>query len=66
MEKKIILSGIYRFIISSFIMVICIFFAEQFGLISLIAEGYGTLTWAYWIIFVFPVIFIGLKKIILK
>tara|TARA_Y100001935_G_scaffold254572_1_gene264044 strand:- start:204 stop:1283 length:1080 start_codon:yes stop_codon:yes gene_type:complete len=63
MEKKIILSGIYRFIISSFIMVICIFFAEQFGLISLIAEGYGTLTWAYWIIFVFPVIFIGLKKL---
>ena len=65
-EKKVILSGVNRFIISSFVMIICIFFAEQFGLISLIAEGYGTLTWAYWIIFVIPVIFIGVKKIILK
>ena len=35
---------------------------EKFGLVDLIKNGYGTLTWAYWIIFVIPVIFVAFKK----
>ena len=60
------LSRINRFIISIFLLLISIFLAEKFGLIDLIAKGYGTLTWAYWIVFVIPVLFIALKKIFKK
>ncbi len=60
-EKNTILTGFNRLIISSSILLICIFFAENFGLINLISKGYGTLTWAYWIIFVIPVVFLAFK-----
>lgn len=35
----------------------------QFGLIGLIARGYGTLTWMFLVIFVIPVLTLGLWKI---
>ena len=56
------LSRISRFIISILFLIISIFIAEKFGLVDLIKNGYGTLTWAYWIIFVIPVIFVAFKK----
>ena len=54
----------WRAIIGIFLLLISIFFANQIGLIGLIANGYGALTWGYWIIFVIPIITIGLKKIL--
>lgn len=36
----------------------------QFGLISLIARGYGTLTWLFVAVYVLPVVTIGLWKVI--
>ena len=54
----------WRAAIGIFLLLISIFFANQIGLISLIAKGYGALTWGYWIIFVIPVVTIGLKKIL--
>ena len=54
----------WRAIIGIFLLLISIFFANQIGLIGLIANGYGALTWVYWIIFVIPIITIGLKKIL--
>ena len=33
------------------------------GLIGLIAKGYGVITWGYWIIFVIPILTIGVKRI---
>ena len=35
----------------------------RFGIITLIAKGYGTLTWAFLIVFVVPVLTIGVWKI---
>ena len=56
------LSRSNRFIISTVLLVISIFIAEKFGLVDLIANGYGTLTWAYWLVFVIPVLFVAIKK----
>ena len=56
------LSRISRFIISILFLIISIFIAEKFGLVDLIKNGYGTLTWAYWIIFIIPVLFVAFKK----
>jgi uncharacterized membrane protein YkvI len=61
-EKNMDLSRSNRFIISTVLLVISIFIAEKFGLVNLIANGYGTLTWAYWLVFVIPVLFVAIKK----
>jgi len=53
-----------RAIIGILILLISIFIANKIGLVSLIAKGYGALTWGYWIIFVIPIITIGFKKIL--
>ncbi len=37
----------------------------QFGLISLIAEGYGTLTWVFILLYVVPVTTLGLRRIMM-
>jgi uncharacterized membrane protein YkvI len=36
----------------------------QFGLIDLIAKGYGTITYGFWAVFLIPVLTVGLYKII--
>ena len=61
-EKNMDLSRSNRFIISTVLLVISIFIAEKFGLVDLIANGYGTLTWAYWLVFVIPGLFVAIKK----
>ncbi len=35
----------------------------SFGLINLIAKGYGTLTWLFLLVFVVPVLTLGIRKI---
>ncbi len=35
----------------------------SFGLIDLIAKGYGTLTWLFLLVFVVPVLTVGIRKI---
>ncbi len=39
-------------------------FVASFGLIDLIARGYGTLTWFFLVVFVIPVLTIGVWKIV--
>jgi uncharacterized membrane protein YkvI len=39
-------------------------FVASFGLIDLIAKGYGTLTWFFLVVFVIPVLTIGVWKIV--
>lgn len=36
----------------------------QFGIVALIAKGYGTIAWGFLIVFIIPVLTIGLHKII--
>jgi uncharacterized membrane protein YkvI len=45
------------------ILIISIFVADAAGIVALIAEGYGALTWGYMIAFVIPVLTIGIYKI---
>ena len=44
-------------------LIIAIFIAEKVGIVSLIAKGYGALTWGYMLAFVTPVLTIGVYKI---
>lgn len=44
-----------------FLLILGIFIA-QFGLIDLIAKGYGTITWGFFIFYVIPVLTIGVVK----
>ncbi len=39
-------------------------FIAQFGLIGLIAQGYGTITWGFLVFYVIPIVTIGIYKII--
>jgi uncharacterized membrane protein YkvI len=36
---------------------------SNFGLIGLIAKGYGTITWGFFVIYVIPVLTLGTYKI---
>jgi uncharacterized membrane protein YkvI len=45
------------------LFIIAIYFANVVGLVGLIAEGYGTITWGFWLIFVGPVLTYGLWKV---
>ena len=38
-------------------------FIAQFGLIGLIAKGYGTITWGFFIFYVIPIVTLGIVKI---
>ncbi len=38
-------------------------FIAQFGLIGLIARGYGTITWGFFIVYVIPILTIGIWKV---
>ena len=40
--------------------------ASRFGLIDLIAGGYGTLTWVFIAVFLLPLMTVGLRRIIQK
>jgi|TARA_Y100000034_G_scaffold27025_1_gene32192 uncharacterized membrane protein YkvI len=58
------LSNQWRSAIGLVLLIVSIFIANAVGLVGLIAKGYGGLTWAYWIIFVIPVLTIGVRKIL--
>jgi uncharacterized membrane protein YkvI len=53
-----------RLVIALILFIIAIYFANAVGLVGLIAEGYGTITWGFWIIFVAPVLNYGVWKIV--
>jgi uncharacterized membrane protein YkvI len=38
-------------------------FLARFGLIDLIARGYGTLTWAFWLVYLLPLFTLGLWRL---
>ncbi len=63
-EKGKTMPRVLRFGIAIFILVLAIFLAEAIGIVDLIASGYGALTWGYWLVFVLPVLTIGLWRIV--
>lgn len=38
-------------------------FIAQFGLLSLIAQGYGTITWGFFFVYVIPILTLGVYKV---
>jgi uncharacterized membrane protein YkvI len=36
----------------------------RFGLIALVAKGYGTVTWGFWLVFVIPVLTLGVWRVL--
>ena len=54
----------FRLAIGIALLIISIFVANAIGLVGLFAKGYGTLTWGYLIVFVIPVVTIGLWRIL--
>ena len=59
-------SNNHRITFSLIALVISIFLSEKIGLIKLISNGYGMITWGYWLVFVIPVLIIGSIKIFKK
>jgi uncharacterized membrane protein YkvI len=49
--------------IAAVLLLIAIFLADAVGIVDLIAKGYGTLTWAYWLVFLLPVLVIGMWRL---
>jgi uncharacterized membrane protein YkvI len=49
------------------IAVVCVLlgiFVSTFGLTGLIAKGYGTITWGFFILYVIPMLTLGVYKIV--
>ena len=61
-EKGEKLSGKFTTIMTIILLVTGAIIA-QFGLIGLIAKGYGTITWGFFIFYVIPILTIGVYKI---
>ncbi|MBO6576661.1 MAG: hypothetical protein JJ896_13615 [Rhodothermales bacterium] len=53
-----------RMAVAAGMLVVALFVADAVGLIALIASGYGALTWAYWLVFVLPVLVVGLRRLL--
>ena len=52
-----------RLLVALAVFIVAIYFANTIGLVGLIAEGYGTITWGFWLVFVVPVLTYGVWKI---
>ena len=44
-------------------LVVSVVLAGEIGLIDLIAKGYGTLTWVFMLVFIAPLLTVGLVKV---
>ncbi len=63
-EKGAHMPRLLRFGIAITILVLAIFIADAVGIVDLIASGYGALTWAYWVVFLIPVLTVGIWRIL--
>ncbi len=45
------------------LLVVAIWMADRFGLIKLISDGYGLITYGFWILFLLPILVIGSRRI---
>lgn len=44
-------------------LVVAIWMADRFGLIKLISDGYGLITYGYWALFLLPILVVGARRI---
>ena len=58
--------GYMRVVVAAVILTTAVFLANALGLIGLIAEGYGMITWGFVAVYVIPTLTIGVYKIYFK
>ncbi len=63
-ERGRTMSRSLRLAVAAGLLIGAIFLAEKFGLITLISKGYGLTTWAFWILFLLPIIVVGSYRIL--
>ena len=63
LEKGVVMPSYMRPVIAVLLLGLTSFLA-RFGLIDLIAKGYGTIAWGFLLVFVIPVLTLGLRKIL--
>ncbi len=49
--------------IAAILLIMAIFLADAIGIVDLVKKGYGTITWAYWVVFLLPVIWFGIRSL---
>ena len=63
-SKGSVMPSYMRVIVAAVVLITAVFLANALGLIGLIADGYGLITWGFIAIYVVPVLTIGVYKII--
>ncbi len=53
------MSPALRLYVAAAVLVTAVWLADRFGLVALISQGYGLITWGFWALFLLPVIAIG-------
>lgn len=46
------------------VLVIAVWLADRFGLVALISEGYGLITWGFWLFLLLPVLYFGARQLL--
>ncbi len=54
-----------RLAIAALILVVSVWLADRFGLIALIERGYGWITYGYWLLFLAPILVVGVWRVVL-
>ena len=55
-----------RLSVAAVILVVSVWLADAFGLIALIEQGYGWITYGYWLLFLAPILALGLWRVVLN
>jgi uncharacterized membrane protein YkvI len=53
-----------RLSVGAAVLVTAVWLADRFGLIALIADGYGLITWGFWLFLLLPVLFFGIRALV--
>ena len=64
-ENNALMPSLLRPTIAAVLLVTAALIA-RFGLVDLIAQGYGTITWGFWLVFVIPTLTLGTWKVLRK
>jgi uncharacterized membrane protein YkvI len=57
------MSRLQRLGVAAGVLVAAIWMADRFGLVKLISDGYGLITYGFWILFLLPILVVGSRKI---
>jgi uncharacterized membrane protein YkvI len=63
LEKSLQMPRWLRPAVALFTLFVAVMLADRFGIINLIAKGYGSLTWAFLVIIFLPLVTVGVWRI---